>query len=189
MYPILRLVKERLRFTARPLDLFETHVTTTLCWPWDLDPWMELNNGRTLTLPDLSRIPFMVRLGAIDAMRRNSWGVTVAGSSVRYRRRVRLFQRVELRVRLVGWDARFFYLEQAMMREGAVLNHMLARMAVTGNEGIVAPARLFALLGHEEPGPTLPEWVTAWIEAEDQRPWPPSLGDGSVSTTSLKRNI
>lgn len=173
MYPILRLLGERLRHGARPLGLFETHVTHTLCWPWDLDPWMELNNGRTLTLHDLSRIPFMMRIGAIAAMRQKGWGITVAGSSMRYRRRVRVFQRVELRVRLAGWDGRFLYLEQAMVRDGQVLNHLLARMAATGRNGIVPPAELMSELGHIGESPRLPDWIVAWINAEAQRPWPP----------------
>ena len=58
MYPFLRMFKEMARASRMPpLGLFDTHVSHHLCWPWDLDPWVELNNGRTLTLYDLGRLP------------------------------------------------------------------------------------------------------------------------------------
>ena len=48
MYPFLRMFKEMVRASRMPpLGLFDTHVSHHLCWPWDLDPWVELNNGLT----------------------------------------------------------------------------------------------------------------------------------------------
>lgn len=175
MYPFVRLIKEMVKFRRAPrLGLFDTHVSHHVCWPWDLDPWMELNNGRTLTLFDLGRMPFMVRLGLVDALRANGWGMTAAGNSVRYRRRVRMFHRVEMRTRLLGWDRRFFYVEHSMWRNGEALNHMLLRQAATDQQGILAPERLVAALGHGDlPSPDLPDWVQAWVSADAMRPWPP----------------
>ncbi|MCB1408310.1 MAG: acyl-CoA thioesterase [Rhodobacter sp.] len=177
MYPLVRLVKETLKFRGRPLALLDTHVSHHMCWPWDLDPWMELNNGRTLTLYDLGRVPFSVRIGMTAALRRQGWGMTVAGSSVRYRRRIRMMQRIEMRTRVIGWDARFFYIEQSIWREGEALNNVLIRSAVTDAKGIVAPERLVAAMGHEgTESPALAAWVQAWIAADAQRPWPPARG-------------
>ncbi len=152
-----------------------THVTHHLCWPWDLDPWIELNNGRTLTIYDLGRIPMVIRTGLVDLLHGNGWGITVAGNSVRYRRRVRAFDRIEMRSRLIGWDARFFYMEQAMFVRGECSSHMLLRSAVTSREGIVAPGRVMTAAGHATVSPALPAWVEAWIAADAQRPWPPAI--------------
>ncbi len=174
MYPVIRMLKEAARARRQaPLGLLETHVSRHVCWPWDLDVWWELNNGRTLTLYDLGRIPLTIRLGLPAVLARNGWGMTVAGSSVRYRRRVRAFQRVEMRSRILGWDARFLYVEQAMWRAGEALNHVLLRQAVTGPGGIVPPERLVAALGGPAQSPALPGWVAAWIAADARRPWPP----------------
>lgn len=161
------------------MHLLDTHVSQHRCWPWDLDPWRELNNGRTLTLFDLGRLPASIRIGMVDALRAGGWGMTVAGSSVRYRQRVRMMQRFETRTRLIGWDARFLYIEQSMWRRGQALNHMLVRMAVTSPNGIVAPQALIARMGPEIESPALPDWVTAWIAAESLRPWPP-MGPDTV---------
>ena len=62
MYPFIRMAKELLVFRNAPrLALGDTHISHHICWPWDLDVWMELNNGRTLTLYDLGRIPMAHR--------------------------------------------------------------------------------------------------------------------------------
>ena len=175
-------MKEMLIHRHKPLGLFDTHVAELVCWPWDLDPWMELNNGRTLTLYDLGRLPLSLRLGIVPALKANGWGMTAAGTHVRYRRRVRAFQRVTLHSRLIGWDARFLYIEQAMWRGGEALNHILVRQAATeGARGILPPERLLAAMGH--PGlasPPLPDWVAAWAAAEALRPWPPAVGPARV---------
>jgi acyl-CoA thioesterase FadM len=174
MYPFLRLATESARARRMaPLPLTGTHVTTVICLPWDLDPWVELNNGRTLTLFDLGRIPLGIRTGLTTTLRQNGWGLTVAGVSFRYRRRVRLWDRVELRSRCLGWDARFLYIEQAMVRGEEVTSHGLYRQAVTSPSGIVPPAQVAAAMGHTPDSPMLPDWVQAWIDADGQRPWPP----------------
>jgi hypothetical protein len=49
MYPFIRMIKELIvHRNAPPLSFGDIHVSHHMCWPWDLDPWMELNNGRTL---------------------------------------------------------------------------------------------------------------------------------------------
>ena len=176
MYPFLRLVKEFWVHRGSPdLGLFDTHVSRHICWPHDIDLWMELNNGRTLTLYDLGRLVLFRRIGIVPVMRAQRWGGTVAGSSVRYRRRVRVFDRFEMRTRLIGWDARFFYIEQAMWRGEVCTSHLLLRTAITDRAGLVTTGRVIAAAGLETASPPLPDWVAAWAEADAQRPWPPEI--------------
>lgn len=176
MYPFFRFGKELLRYRrSAPLGLCDTHVSHHRCWPWDLDPWLELNNGRTLTLYDLGRIPMAMRTGLIGVLRAQGWGITVAGNSTRYRRRVRAFQRFELRSRCIGWDHRFLYTEQAMWVGGECCNHILIRSAITSARGIVPPAQVLRAMGEGEESPPLPDWVRGWIDADAARVWPPEL--------------
>ena len=176
MYPLFRLGLELMRARrAPPLAVDGVHVSRHICWPWDIDPWMELNNGRTLTLYDLGRVPLAVRTGLVAAARANGWGLAVAGVSVRYRRRVRAFERIEMRSALVGRDARFLYVEQAMRHDGEAVSGALIRTAVTSPDGIVPTDRVLAAMGLPGWHPPPPPWVEAWSQADARRPWPPEV--------------
>lgn len=176
MYPVVRMMKELVVHSrAESLPPEGVHVSYHICWPWDLDLWLELNNGRTLTLFDLGRIPLARRTGLVAALKANGWGLTVAGATIRYRRRIRLFDRVEMRSRAVGHDERFMYIEQSMWKGAECTTHALFRIAATGPEGIVPPARIMAAIGRDPTPGALPDWVRAWIDAETERPWPPQM--------------
>ncbi|GGG72099.1 thioeseterase [Salipiger pallidus] len=175
MYPFIRMAKEIWKYRNAPaLGLHDVHVSRHTCWPWDIDLWMELNNGRTLTLFDLGRVPLGRRAGLIGTLRHRRWGLTVAGSVVRYRRRIRPFETIEMRSRMLGWDRRFLYIEQTMWKRGGeCANQLVLRAAVTGPGGIVPPRDVLEAMGHDITPPDLPDWVSTWITAEDARPWPP----------------
>ena len=175
MYPVIRMIKQMiLHRNDPPLPPLGTHVSHHRCWPWDIDLWMELNNGRTLTLLDLGRIPLAYRIGLIAVLRKKRWSMTMAGVSVRYRRRIRTFEKFETRSRAIYWDDRFIYLEQTMWKQdGECANHALYRSAITNRGGIVPTKEVLAAMGHENLRPVAPEWVQKWIDAEAIRPWPP----------------
>ncbi|HKK96847.1 MAG TPA: acyl-CoA thioesterase [Marivita sp.] len=176
MYPFIRMAQSIWRARSTPeIGLFGTYVSHHRCWPWDIDMWMELNNGRTLTLFDLGRIPLAQKNGLLDVIRRERWGLTMAGVVVRYRRRIRTFEKIEMRSRLICWDDRFFYIEQSMWKtNGECANHAVYRSAVTDKSGIVQADRVAKALGLEGiTSPEMPKWVALWLEAEGSRPWPP----------------
>ncbi len=174
MYPFLRLgIEIALARRATPLPIDGVHVSRHTCLPWDLDVWWELNNGRTLTLYDLGRIPLFMRTGILATLRRSGWGLTIAGSMVRYRRRVTAFDRLEMRSALIGRDARFFYIHQSMWRGGEAVSAALYRGCGTSRAGIVPTDELAAAHGVPDWRPALPDWVAGWSAAEAQRPWPP----------------
>jgi len=176
MYPIFRFAKEMaIHARAGTLGPGGIHVSSHICWPWDVDPWMELNNGRVLTLYDLGRIPMVKRSGFLKVFKQKGWTIAVAGSSVRYRRRVRMFQRFTMQSAILGWDQRFWYLQQTMWRQGEATSSVLLRLAMTDKNGILSPAHMAGELGWSEVSPALPDYVTAWIEAEAKRPWPPEI--------------
>ena len=168
MFPIFRLLKDVL--VARrlpPLDLTETHVSRHICWPWDLDIWLELNNGRAMTLYDLGRTMLAQRVGLITTLRKRRWGLTDAGTTVRFRRRIRGFERFEMRTRTVAWDDRFIYLEQSMWKSnGDCASHVMLRTAVTDSRGIVYQTEVLDALGRtDQSSPEMPDWIRDWCAA------------------------
>ena len=40
-------------------------------------------------------------------------------------------------------------------------------------KGIINPDKIIEALGEQIKRPKMPDWITKWIEAENNRPWPP----------------
>ena len=175
MYPFIRLAWQHFIHRNSPaLEPTDTHISHHICWPWDLDMWMELNNGRTLTLYDMGRLPMAQRMGLLRLLKQQCWGLTIAGSAARYRRRIRMFDRIEMRSRALCWDRRFIYLEQSMWTPaGDCAGQCIYRAAVVGPNGIVSPDQVMAVWKPKLKPPSMPAWIQAWSNAENQRPWPP----------------
>ena len=175
MYPFLRLATNMITASREPaLGTDATHISTHIAMPWDIDMFMEVNNGRLLSLYDLGRFGLAVRIGLIATLRREGWWLTVAGSSVQYRRRLLAFQRYTMHSQAVGRDERFFYLSQSMWRGDTALSHAFFRTAVVDKGGIVETDRVAVAMGRQDWNPDLPQYARNWIEAEATRPWPPA---------------
>lgn len=174
MFPFVRLAIELVIAMRKPkLAPGEVHISHHTCMPWDIDFAMELNNGRTLTLYDLGRLPLAVRGGILGVLRKNGWNFTMAGVVVRYRRRVTMFQKLEMHSQTIGRDARFIYIQQVMYHKGEATSSVVYRVAAFTKQGIVPTDDFVAAMGHPDWNPIMPEWVQKWSEAEADRPWPP----------------
>ena len=176
MYPFFRMAFQKyMHRNDPPLAVGGVHVSQHRCWPVDLDLWRELNNGRTLTIYDLGRIPLVRRAGLTPALRANGWSITMAGVTARYRRRVVIMDRFEMRSAMIGHDGRFIYLQQSMWKRNEALSSVVYRVAVVGKNGIVPTAEVFAAMGVPDWNPVMPGWVNTWAEAEKARSWPPEI--------------
>ena len=174
MYPWNRFTVEMARAKRmEPLLPGDVHVTPLRYLPQDIDVQMEMNNGRIITLFDLGRVPMFQRMGVLGRMKKAGWYGTIAGSSIRYRRRITLGQKLEIRSRAAGVDGRFFYVEQGMFRDDECCAHALLRAAITTGKGIIPTDEVLEGLGFTETIPDLPDWARAWDQAEAGRPWPP----------------
>lgn len=174
MYPIFRMAFHSLRHRNAPmLAPEEPHISQHICWPVDIDLWWELNNGRTLTLYDLGRIQLARRLGILKTLRQNNWRMTMAGVTARYRRRMLMFDRFEMRSKAIGHDGRFLLLQQSMWKGDEAVSSVLYRVAVVNENGIVPSAEVIEAMGLGDWNPNLPDWVVEWGAAENKRIWPP----------------
>ena len=177
MYPFLRLgwalYKGRKQPPMSPLDL---HVSQHRCWPIDCDIFLEMNNGRILTLYELGRFEASQRMGLWALLKKKRWALSVAGTSIRYRRHITPFARYEVRTKIATWDERFVYIEQGMFKANdECASNVLFRTAVVEKGRAVPTEVLIEALGVTEPRPEPAAWVQNWIDAEATRVWPPEL--------------
>lgn len=175
MYPLIRLANLLINAKKQPKLAFgDTSEITFRCRPWDLDMFMEMNNGRVLTLYDLGRFDLSIRTGLGDVLKQNRWGLAVAGSSTRYRKRVHLFNKVTMKTAVAGIDEKWFYIAQSMWVNGNPTSSALLRTCITRKGGAVPTDEVKEALGAQDWQPEMPQWVSEWRLAEDHRPWPPT---------------
>lgn len=176
MYPFYRIFKLLATAKRKPkLSVMGESVLHMRVWPGDIDIFNELNNGRHLTMMDFGRFDLASRSGLLQLVKEKRWGLVVAGASVRYRHRLHLFNKFELHTKVAGFDEKWFYFHQEIIRNTKIHSSALIRTAVTSKKGIVNVCDVIKELGINIEKKPLPEWVKAWADAEELRPWESSM--------------
>ena len=161
MYPYFRLIK---LVTRRFFSVKENLENTTSklkirVWPHDLDPFLELNNGRYVTLLDLGRFDFLLKIKLHKLLKRKKWSLTVAGTYNEYRHRIRLFQSFTLTTTIIGYDERWFYFLQKAERNGKIHFSSVVKTAFTSADGLVSAKIAIKEMNLEHLDISLPDWV------------------------------
>jgi YbgC/YbaW family acyl-CoA thioester hydrolase len=173
VYPYLKLATTLWRARARSrIDLDDTAILPGRVGFTDLDPFRELNNARQIAWFEMARWDYAQRVGFIPLMRKRRWGFSVGGISIRYRRRLTLWQRFEITTRPLAHDGRWLYMLQEILREGEKCSSALLKVGIVSRNGLVPAPQVLEALERSDWNPAMPGWVDAWIEAEGQRPWP-----------------
>ena len=178
MYPFLRYATTIVHAAIRAkkgqtLLLDEVSEMTFRCQLSDIDNFLEMNNGRVLTLYDLGRTDFAVRTGLGTQLLKQRWGLVVAGSTIQYRKRIRAFDKVIMKTHIVGFDERWIYVEQSMWVQGKPCSSALLRTGVTERGKVIETARVLESLGKQDWELPPTGYVAEWIESDKDRPWPP----------------
>ncbi len=167
---LFRLLKTLLLFFMRPTrrGIFDESVVRFRVWPNDLDTNLHMNNGRYLTLMDLGRLDLLLHNGAVPHVLKHKWYPVLAGTLIRFRRPLNLFQKFEIRTRIVTWDVKWVYLEQTILRKGDLVLQAYLKGVFVGPKGSVPITRLLGLMDVKESPPPLTPGLTAWLDAEEK---------------------
>ena len=182
MYPYLRYTKSIVdafitNKKAQPLAFEQVSEVTVRCSITDIDPMFEMNNGRVLTVYDIGRTDFIIRTGLAKQLLKNRWGMVVAGSTIQYRKRIRLFDKVTINTQLVGIDERWLYLEHSMWVKGKPCSSVLLRTGVTKGGKVIETAKVLKALGESNLVMSPEPWVQEWIASNKDHRWPPMAKD------------
>jgi acyl-CoA thioesterase FadM len=172
----LRLIGYLITAWRQP-KLGTTHEVSRLTfrvWPTDLDVSMHMNNGRYLTLMDLGRLDFMVRTGLWRPLVRHRWTPIASGIAIRFRRELRLFDRVHLETRLLAWSDVTVVMEQVLRfasgpRQGQVASRALFKGGLYDRrtKAFLPVARLMQEIGVQAELPPLTPDVEAFLKADE----------------------
>lgn len=173
MYPFLKLTATFMKAIFRSeLNLEDKSVLRLRTGFTDIDMFMELNNARYFNYMELGRWDFAYRVGFIRLMKKHKWGIVLGGASVRFRRRIPFFSKFTLTTQLICHDGRWFYFLQETHRKNKICSSALMKIGVTSKNGLVPATDVLKKIDREDWGADVPNWVSAWVEAEGQRPWP-----------------
>jgi acyl-CoA thioesterase FadM len=168
MFPWLRLLHALLTLIGQAkADLLATTCVRLRVWPNDLDFNFHVNNGRYLALADIGRIHWFARVGVFTLARQQKAMPVVGDAIAKFRRELNLWQRFEIRSRLVGWDHKWGFLEHRFVRNNRVIAIVAIRGVFKGPNGPVDPNIFLAALSHSLPSPPLPQWTTLFQEGSE----------------------
>ncbi len=135
--------------------------------PNDIDVNLHMNNGRYLTVADLMIVEFFGRTGFLRALLRNKWKPVLGGTTVTYRKELKLGEKYRLRYRWVGSDAHWNYLRFEFLRmDGTLCATGYSKGAALSRKGLVDTQTALKALGKSPAMPDLPQAVNRWIESE-----------------------
>jgi len=135
-------------------------------WPTDLDINLHMTNSRYLALMDLGRTNLLLQSGLWKFIRQEKLAPVIAGSLVRFRRPINLFDRITLTTQVIGWDAKWMFIEHRLERRGELACQAIVKGVFVGKAGSVAPSVIAKGLGQDAASPPLPAWIAGWLAAE-----------------------
>ena len=143
-----------------PLDEIRLPITI---WPQDIDVYGHVNNGRYLTLMDLGRWSYSVRTGTLRTMLDRKWLPLIGAAVIEFRRELKVFQRCELVTRVLGWDAKWVYIEHRLEREGVIHSRALVRAVFKQGRQTISFDELLAAIGLRETSPFTTEELSRQV--------------------------
>ena len=143
-------------------------IKTFRVWPHDLDAFGHMNNGRYLQIMDVARAEWMVRTGVFGSMRNHGWSALLGGGVTRFRRSLKLWQRYEVRTRLLCWDHRWFYFEHNFVdAAGRSVAVGASRAALRSTEGWVDADAMVEQVAPGADSPPAPAYLNQWMSLDE----------------------
>lgn len=135
--------------------------------PHDIDAFGHMNNGRFLQIMDVARAGWMTRTGVLGIMVRNRWSATLGGTSVRFRRTLKAFQRYHVTTRLICYDDHWFYLEHAFItRESQTVAVGISRAALRKKGGWMKTRQVMDMVDPLFESAPMPAYIRELYDAE-----------------------
>ena len=134
-------------------------------WLNDIDIYGHLNNGRFLTLMDQGRLFHAFVCGWLPLAFKKRWKPIAAAASIVFRRELKPFDPFVLFTRVAYWDARAFYMEHRMEKDGRLYSKAFVQIVFKNGRQTISPQTVAEAMGHQGPAPECPEALIAWISS------------------------
>ncbi|ATC95420.1 hypothetical protein PTUN_a3027 [Pseudoalteromonas tunicata] len=137
--------------------------------PTDCDINFHLTNSRYLALMDIARTWMTERFGLLSKMLKRRWFPIVNATAITYIRDIKPWQKFEIKTRLVGWDHKYFYIEQRFESERGLHAIAYVRGVFKKRSGIVSIEEMLEVADFDGVAPILPAEIIHWKEMLEQK--------------------
>ncbi|SIS69281.1 thioesterase family protein [Neptunomonas antarctica] len=110
--------------------------------PNDIDINRHMNNGRYLTICDLSRVDMFIRTGLAKTMISEKWMPVISEHTMTYKRPLNLFQKYEVKMEITGWDDKAFHMSHTFISGDRVLAQGYSKGCVLSKQGVIPPTQV-----------------------------------------------
>jgi acyl-CoA thioesterase FadM len=163
-FRLLKLILSRWLF-PKPLELLDTSVIDGRVWPTDLDNNIHMNNGRYLTIMDLGRFDWILSGGYLRLCLKNRWFPIVGALKILYLKPLKPFQKFQLKTRILGWDAKWIYVEQIFEADGVLCAKSVLQGLFHGKQTKVTTSEWLRAARYTKKSPKLPKDVQSWLRS------------------------
>ncbi|MBU6153368.1 MAG: acyl-CoA thioesterase [Bdellovibrionales bacterium] len=153
-------------FFRKKLHPLSESVLNLRVLPNDLDLNLHMNNGRFLSLMDLGRLDLLIRTDLAAALVRHRWQPLVGAVNIRYKISLLPFQRYRLHTKVIGWDEKWFYIEQRFERKNRTVAVGLVKALFRGDHRNITPEETLRLIKVHIDAPKMPDQVLKWLSME-----------------------
>ncbi|PJZ70240.1 hypothetical protein CH373_12520 [Leptospira perolatii] len=155
-------------FWKKPIGFLEQATLRLSVLPNDIDI-QRMTNDRYFAFMDLGRFDFMRRLGLLrKAFLVKKWVPLILFQTIHYRYPIGLFQKIELKTRVLWWDEYDFWIEQVFMRKNRILATGYVQGAWFGKKGRISSTEFFDLIKMEYSTPHPPANLGPFLDASRQ---------------------
>ena len=128
----------------KPMGPFDESVLNLRVLPNDVDV-TRVTTDRYTALAELGRIDWMLRVGLFRTMLKRRWAPVSRINTIRFRYPLRLFQKYQLRSRVVYWDDTWAYFEHHFQRKGRTIALSYGQGVFRGPQGLVPTGEALTL--------------------------------------------
>ncbi len=128
----------------------------------DIDFNLHINNARYLIYMERARWDQAIQNNLWTNLVKNKFNFVVASIEVGYIRELNLFKKFTVESTYLGWDEKYFYLEQRFVANGKLYTYGLVKVAFLHKGKIAVPEQAVKTLGIESTPNPLPEHFAIW---------------------------
>jgi len=107
--------------------------------PNDIDINLHMNNGRYLTICDLTRVDMFIRTGLARIMFNEKWIPVISEHTMKYKKALKLFQKYEVKMEVTGWDDKSFQMLHTFLVGNRVVAEGTSLGVIVSKAGVVPP--------------------------------------------------